>query len=221
MGVCVKSHDSHNKHWPAHETSNKSPPKEDEIRDFGARRDLTGISQLCGHGCSRREEFKEFRCQDFGIENFENQLGCLQRVKRSGENRKENCKKLPQDLQFPRASRAYQSPSVVREGGVSRQPDLQLEANPFDGKHNMHIGESPLIGIRHGVNMRMRHGRTGRKDPPKLQRSSSTPGRSAASAVSAAVSPRPPTSPRSVPSPRRPQLPEAPKRKSQDSMGNH
>ena len=46
--------------------------EEAACKDFGARRDLTGISQFCkgnSSGSLKLEEFSEFRCKDPGIES--------------------------------------------------------------------------------------------------------------------------------------------------------
>lgn len=211
------------------ESQSSSLPRffqEAACKDFGARRDLTGISQFCKENSSGRlklEEFNEFRCKDQGIESqVVDSCPLLERLRRRSVCQQEDRARLRNNLELRQAlnnlSGASQNPSfAVRERPFSNQLDL-CEADPLHHtNHDVHTGQSPFTGVCQGDRAKMM--RCGRYDQlgclgsiKRVQRSHSTPSRSKETPRSSQMST--PSTPRHCISPRS-CVPRSPCRKSQ------
>ena len=208
------------------ESSKNIPVEEAAYKDFGARRDLTGISQFCKENNSGRqklEEFNEFRCKDQGIESqVVDSCPLLERLRRRSVCQQEDRARLRNNLELRQAlnnlSGASQNPSfAVRERPFSNQLDL-CEADPLHHtNHDVHTGQSPFTGVCQGDRAKMM--RCGRYDQlgclgsiKRVQRSHSTPSRSKETPRSSQMST--PSTPRHCISPRS-CVPRSPCRKSQ------
>lgn len=232
--------DPANRDGPFESQSSCSLPRfsqEAACKDFGARRDLTGISQFCkGNGSDGhpklQEEFNEFRC-DLGIESqVVDSCPLLERLRRRSVCQKqENCAKLWNNLELRKAlnnlSGASQNPSLaVRERPFSNRLDLleaDLEADRLHHKNcDVHSGQSPFTRVCQRDRAKMM--RCGRYDQlgclgsiKPVQRSHSTPSRSKETPRSSQVST--PSTPRQCISPRS-CVPRSPCRKSQPCVSS-
>lgn len=189
--------------------ANNIPVEEAACKDFGARRDLTGISQFCkgnGSGRLKLEEFNEFRCKDQGIESqVVDSCPLLERLRRRSMCQQEDRAKLRNNLELRKAN------------DFSNQLDL-CEADPLHHTNrDVQPGQSPFTGVCPGDRAKMM--RCGRYDElgclgsiKPVQRSHSTPSRSKETPGSSQLST--PSTPRHCISPRA-CVPRSPYQKSQ------